>query len=241
MEKLKNKLKNRLFDLDVIEVENTKIEEYMDKYDLESVLISNREFFIKNGYMIEKNKTSNIVSSFEIKNNELIVYSYLEKIDTLINGLYNLENDDLKITLSDDDAIHLKKCLKKSNLSNATVDEFITSAMNTTLISFFIVNYLSTNIVESIESKIVGNKSSAKKVSKNKKSKNNKKVSIIKKYYINSPKNISESKDPCKNYNRHAESWTVRGHYKNYKSGKKIWVEGYQKGEGKKENKIYKI
>ena len=35
--------------------------------------------------------------------------------------------------------------------------------------------------------------------------------------------------------------FTVRGHYRHYKSGKVVWVAEYRKGEGKKKGKIYKI
>ena len=39
-------------------------------------------------------------------------------------------------------------------------------------------------------------------------------------------------------YNRHIEKWGVRGHYRNI-NGKAIWIEAYEKGEGKLENRIY--
>lgn len=32
-------------------------------------------------------------------------------------------------------------------------------------------------------------------------------------------------------YERHTESWGVRGHYRTYKSGKTVWVKGYTKGD----------
>lgn len=35
--------------------------------------------------------------------------------------------------------------------------------------------------------------------------------------------------------------FTVRGHYRHYKSGKVIWISEYRKGEGKKKKKTYKI
>lgn len=42
-----------------------------------------------------------------------------------------------------------------------------------------------------------------------------------------------------KEYDRHIESWTVRGHYRKTKSGEKIWVKDHIKGEGALENRIY--
>lgn len=36
-------------------------------------------------------------------------------------------------------------------------------------------------------------------------------------------------------------TFSVRGHYRHYKSGKVIWIEEYTKGNGKKKNKTYKV
>lgn len=36
-------------------------------------------------------------------------------------------------------------------------------------------------------------------------------------------------------------TFTVRGHYRHYKSGKVVWVSEYKKGTGKRKGKIYKI
>jgi hypothetical protein len=37
-------------------------------------------------------------------------------------------------------------------------------------------------------------------------------------------------------YDRHTESWGVRGHYRTYKSGKTVWVKAYTKGDAEKRN-----
>lgn len=37
-------------------------------------------------------------------------------------------------------------------------------------------------------------------------------------------------------YERHTDSWGVRGHYRTYKSGKTVWVKGYTKGNAEKRN-----
>lgn len=49
-------------------------------------------------------------------------------------------------------------------------------------------------------------------------------------------KNLDEEKK--KEYQRHIESWSVRGHYRTIK-GKRVWVKEYIKGEGILENRIY--
>lgn len=36
-------------------------------------------------------------------------------------------------------------------------------------------------------------------------------------------------------------AFSVRGHYRHYKSGKVVWIEQYKKGDGKKKNKLYKM
>lgn len=41
-------------------------------------------------------------------------------------------------------------------------------------------------------------------------------------------------------YKRHAESWTVRGHVRRYKSGKVVYIKPYNKGKGKKKPKTYR-
>jgi hypothetical protein len=45
--------------------------------------------------------------------------------------------------------------------------------------------------------------------------------------------------DKKKEYERHIESWTVRGHYRKTKTGEKIWVKDHVRGEGVLENRIY--
>lgn len=49
-------------------------------------------------------------------------------------------------------------------------------------------------------------------------------------------RNLEEEKK--KEYQRHIESWSVRGHYRTIK-GKKVWVKEHIKGEGTLENRIY--
>lgn len=52
----------------------------------------------------------------------------------------------------------------------------------------------------------------------------------------------SESIDGDKRtYERQVESWSVRGHYRNLKSGGRVWIKGYKKGEGKTKGKDYTI
>ena len=45
----------------------------------------------------------------------------------------------------------------------------------------------------------------------------------------------------CKPHQKLTESWTVRGHYRHYASGKVGYVKPYTKGTGKKTAKTYKL
>lgn len=51
--------------------------------------------------------------------------------------------------------------------------------------------------------------------------------------------NNSLFNDKKKEYERHIESWTVRGHYRKTKTGEKIWIKDHVRGEGVLENRIY--
>lgn len=71
-----------------------------------------------------------------------------------------------------------------------------------------------------------------------KKDRHSKKTYIYKKHYI--IKDVESSLEK-RDYHRIRESWTVRGHWREYKSGKKIWVDSFTKGTGKEEDTNYKI
>lgn len=49
------------------------------------------------------------------------------------------------------------------------------------------------------------------------------------------------SNDNKRTYSRQTESWSVRGHYRTLKSGKRVWIKGYKKGNGDTKGKDYTI
>lgn len=51
--------------------------------------------------------------------------------------------------------------------------------------------------------------------------------------------NVGESKEKH-SYEIKKESWAVRGHYREYKNGKKVWVKPYKKGKEQKTIQYYK-
>lgn len=58
--------------------------------------------------------------------------------------------------------------------------------------------------------------------------------------YEYEPQEESDTKEKRK-YNKHCESWEVRGHYRHYKNGKVIFIKGYPKGKGKTKTTTYII
>lgn len=78
------------------------------------------------------------------------------------------------------------------------------------------------------------------KGSKSKKSKNKSKKTYIYKCYYSIDKIDTASK---RSYERHTESWTSRGHWRTYKSGKRVWIKEQVRGRGKNkvQTKEYKI
>jgi len=80
---------------------------------------------------------------------------------------------------------------------------------------------------------------------KKKKGKNQKKKAVIKIrqriYKVRVGQNTESIKQE-KTFNRQTEKWGVRGHWRQLKSGKKIWIKSYTKGLGEnKEAKIYEL
>ncbi len=88
---------------------------------------------------------------------------------------------------------------------------------------------------------VVTEKREVKKSKKGKKNKRNRgKTYIYKKVYKILDVKPNEEK---RKYTRIAESWRVRGHWRKYKSGKKVWINGYSKGKGRdtQDKKEYRI
>ena len=91
------------------------------------------------------------------------------------------------------------------------------------------------------EEVVITEKREVKKSKKGKKNKRNRgKTYIYKKVYKILDVKPNEEK---RKYTRIAESWRVRGHWRKYKSGKKVWINGYSKGKGRdtQDKKEYRI
>lgn len=70
---------------------------------------------------------------------------------------------------------------------------------------------------------------------------NNSKSNIIKlhKLVYRIPDGVRYSNPDKIKYQRHMDSWGVRGHMRKLSNGKEIWVKPYTKGKGAKHSKIY--
>ena len=101
------------------------------------------------------------------------------------------------------------------------------------LVHISCINYYATNtniIHQNItEKKTVINKS--KSSNKNNKKKNNKKVRkiIMSNRVINVPNNVTDI-EVKRGYTRRTESWKVKGFWRTYKSGKKVWIKPSVRG-----------
>ncbi|PGO60643.1 hypothetical protein [Priestia megaterium] len=126
----------------------------------------------------------------------------------------------------------------KSYIKGATLKVMNEQARMTTFLMFCVFQYManvSKNVVEHKISKVIKKKQKGKKAFSNTKNKITR-ISTTKYTFDFSNKETS-------NYERHAHAWTVRGHYRQLKSGKRVWIKPYVKGDVNEEiqPKEYKI
>lgn len=74
---------------------------------------------------------------------------------------------------------------------------------------------------------VVERKNLGTKIRKNGK-RSNKRMLTVRRYMIGEEM-LSELPQPKRKYEKHTESFGVRGHYRTYKSGKTVWVRPYEK------------
>ena len=80
----------------------------------------------------------------------------------------------------------------------------------------------------------------AKPRKNNKRNSGGKRMLTVRRYTIGSEM-LSELPAPKRKYEKHTESFGVRGHYRTYKSGKTVWVRPFVKGAGKRDDKEYYV
>lgn len=88
--------------------------------------------------------------------------------------------------------------------------------------------------------KVVERRSAGRRNGKARKGSNRRMLTTRK--YLISEELLSELPQPKRKYQKHTESWGVRGHYRKYKSGRVVWVRPYTKGKSeKREDKEYLV
>jgi hypothetical protein len=123
----------------------------------------------------------------------------------------------------------LSRFLKRNDLENN-----IKVTILTVLDIFQYMNHYRENVVITEETKRV------RKKPKHTRAKN-KKSNVVplksKKYtFANTNKGVKEYK-----YSRHKEVWSVKGHWRHYKDGRKVWIKPHRRGVGEiEEGKVYK-
>jgi hypothetical protein len=125
---------------------------------------------------------------------------------------------------------------KKSNVEFSPVELGVDVPKR--IIEGFYASFIGvSNLLSNIEKENINIVS--KSVKKNGRSKSNTKRRRV--ITIATKKYVYEKSDSKKQINRVTESWGVCGHWRKYKSGKRIWVNPYTKGTGNREPKQYKV
>lgn len=171
-----------------------------------------------------------------VKNMRVSVYAFLEDVTGQIEVYYYYPDT------------YTFECIVIANLKDVTNVEKIKwiylskmanekSAIATILIVFDAMAYISYKLANKKtvykKENIIKNKKSN---NKNNNSSSRKKVSVLnedKVVYLNISSSDSDFLKQLRNYTRKTESWSVLGHYRQLKSGKKIWVSPHKKGSKK--------
>lgn len=225
--KILNSIKSKNFDEDTIT--------YSDGImvnDLWAIKLLEK-IFINKGYLI--------INIYD--NPDLYVYFEKENEGIRFLAYYETIKLDFKLFLRFLDLkVETRINIDKYNVDEEKAKEFL-NAMRDIIIG--VLTYINLLIHE--EKTIIEENTTERKVILNNKKKKNKittkKVktikninitdTVIKKINLNSNTN-SEKRE----YNRQIQSWTVRGYWRNYKSGKKVWIEPQTRKAKSSDSKI---
>jgi hypothetical protein len=101
-----------------------------------------------------------------------------------------------------------------------------------------IIDYITSPTV-TVKAKKIREEKKLSNKKKGKKKKGSQKTYIYKTVY--SIDHISEDYHPKRVYTRQTGSWKVRGFWRHYKNGKKVWIKEHIRGQGKENSKVMKI
>lgn len=148
----------------------------------------------------------------------------IDIVDSLKGTLFSMETEFIEIMY-----------IPKIKVNSFATDEFSFSFRILSLIAH-VINYIS----EPKKEVLVSERREPKNTGKKGKKKSGGKTYIYKKTY----KVLDiETKLEKRDYNRIKESWGVRGHWRTYKSGKRVWIEEHTKGNKDTDSgdKTYKV
>lgn len=121
----------------------------------------------------------------------------------------------------------------KTSVSGLNKEELRQQAVYTVLTCFAIFQYINHKPATIIAER------AARTVKKRGKHKQGGKTKIIK---VNTVKYTFDlTKEDKREYTRKTESWPVRGHYRHYKNGNKVWIKPTVKGKGETSGNTYKL
>lgn len=214
-----------------------KIRKYIDSKDDEKIF----NYPLSKGVLIYSQKIDStmlgvtlkgyakqaIEFDFEADKSEISIAMYTTDV---FDTLEQAKNFDMLlktiITVTEDKEINVEIVDKKLKMmSNEIAKENALTSLGMLMDTlFYMSDYKNNEIIEVTEVKTVKRKSSGKS---NKKSHKSNIVRITTKKYV-----IDRRKIPSKAKNvRRVLQWTVRGHWRHYKkSGKKVWINPYTKG-----------
>jgi hypothetical protein len=192
--------------------------------------------------------------NFPLTEGVVEVESYFEPIKTTFTTLtyFKIEEDGIlfrqfdkadmkeivsfKVAGSDDEEFGEGFSDVKSYVSRAQKVDVGNTIRMTTYLCFCVFKYMTIvekHVVEEKERKTIIKKQKSKKSSKSNKSK------VVK---ISTSKYKFNFNNNPRDYERQTFAWNVRGHWRYYKNGNKVWVSPYTKGDKKDvETKEYRI
>ena len=234
--KIKTALKNisqRKYDCDVFKMEVNSISEICKK-EFQAEYSKMEKFSFNKGYLEFTFKDQAVIGYFEIQGFNIILIIAPTNIVYGSSFIFNVNIKDMQgevgyvknsllILVEEDESLHKKI----GGIGKALCEGIL------------VANYLAqTNptIIKDNETRIV------KKSNKKGKHKNKtiRKINLTNIRHVKEYSNTNINTDK-RNYERHTESWTVRGHYRHYKSGKVVWIEPSTRGTGKPQGKVYNI
>ena len=223
VKKIVKKMKNNEYDLDIIKANSNCFKGVTTKHEY---YLSLNNMFIDKGYYLYDTEEKNVFIKcyFERQDD----YLYLVVYENFYDIYFEIKNNINKM----DADVNINNNLIPDGMKSEIM-EAIKEIATLVLVHISCINYYATNtniIHQNItEKKTIINKSkSSNKNNKKKNHKNTRKI-IMSTRVINVPNNITDI-EVKRGYIRRTESWKVKGFWRTYKSGKKVWIKPSVRG-----------